>query len=75
MKTDYENQMFNYSLLPLTYSQAVVNSAKGGHVYVLYLDEFETIRDVYYMPINEVRELNDLKKDNIIFFEVLKNEN
>lgn len=70
MKTDYEDQMFNYSLRMLTYSQAVLNSANGGHVYALYLDKFEKIKELYYMPINELRAIND--EDNIIFFEVLK---
>lgn len=73
MNSDYENQMFNYSLRMLTYSQAVLNSANGGRVYALYLDKFEKIKDLYYMPVNEIRAIK--YEDNIILFEVLKNEN
>lgn len=64
--------MTKYGIVKLSRNAAVTSSLNGGRVYLLNIDGFEEVREIRYMTLDEIVDLET--HNTVLYFEVVPEE-
>ncbi len=65
--------MNKYGIIKLSLVEALTACCRGGRVYLLDMDEFEEVKEVRYMTIEDIVETD--RCHTVLFFEIVPEEN
>jgi len=64
--------MRKYGIIKLSRSAAIDACCKGGRVFQLDLDDFEKVREIRYMVLSDILDLEN--NHTVLYFEVLPDD-
>lgn len=65
--------MTEYGIIKLSRAAAIEAVCNGSRVFQLDLDDFEKVREIKYMILGDILDIE--KKHTVLYFEVLPDEN